>query len=324
MYRGDMEWLNYHHLFYFWTVAREGSITRASGHLRLAQPTISGQIRALEEALGHKLFARSGRGLVLTEAGRLVYGFADEIFTLGREMIDALRGRAAGRPARFRVGVADVLPKAVAYQLIEPALKLAQPVQLVCREDGLPYLLADLALHRLDIVLSDSPVEPGAKVRAFSHLLGECGASFFGTPALASKHRRGFPGSLDGAPFLLPGEKTSLRRSLEQWFATTGVQPRIVGEFDDFSLMRTFGERGAGIFAAPSVVETEMRKVPFALIGRAESLRGRFYAVSMERKLRDPAVLAVCNAARARLFAPAAGQAGKRHKRQPGRKPAAE
>lgn len=297
-----MEWLNYHHLFYFWTVAREGSIAKAGAKLSLAQPTISGQIRALENVLGEKLFSRSGRGLVLTEVGRMVLGYAEEIFSLGRELLDSVKDRPTGRPIQFVVGVADVLPKAVAYRLIEPALHLPEPIQVICREDRPDRLLTELAAHELDVILSDAPIGPTVRVRAFNHLLGECGVTFFGDARLASAHRRSFPNSLHGAPFLLPTDMTAVRRSLDQWFEARQIRPRVVGEFDDFSLLHTFGEAGAGIFAAPSVLERQLRKEGFRVIGHASEVRERFYAISVERRIKHPAVVAICQSAREELF----------------------
>lgn len=298
-----MEWLNYHHLLYFWTVARTGGVSAASAELRLAQPTISGQLRVLEEHFGEKLFQRVGRRLELTEMGRLVYRYADEIFTLGRELTDAVRGRPTGRPVRFAVGVADQLPKLIAYRLIEPALKLAAPVRIVCREDKPERLLADLAVHDLDLVLSDAPLNPSIKVRAFSHLLGECGVTVYGAKALSARYRRGFPGSLDGAPFLLPTENTVLRRSLDQHFANLGVRPAVVSEFEDSALLKSFGERGVGLFVGPTAIDAEIRRqYGVVAIGRIDEVRERFYAISAERRLKHPAVLAISESARAKLF----------------------
>ena len=299
-----MEWLNYHHLLYFWLVAREGTIARASAELRLAQPTISGQIRQLEGVLGEKLFVRKGRNLVLTDTGRLVYRYADEIFSLGRELMDAVRGRAHGRPLRLLVGIADVLPKPVARLLLEPALHLGQPVRLVCREDRpVEEFLADLAVFKLDVVLADAPAGPGIAVKAFSHLLGECGTTFFASKQLAAARRKGFPRSLDGAPLLLPGEGSGLRRILDQWIYSQDVRPTIVGEFDDSALTNAFGEDGVGIFAAPTILETELhRRHRVEVVGRVESLRQRFYAISVERRLNHPAVIAILQSARMDLF----------------------
>lgn len=300
-----MEWLNYHHLLYFWTVAREGSIARACERLHLAQPTISAQIRALEKSLGEPLFERAGRRLVLTEVGRLVYRYADEIFTLGRELRDTIKGRpVGGRPLRLRVGVADALPKQVAYRLLEPALRLDEPLQIICFEGKPDSLLADLALHALDIVLSDTPLGPGAKVRAFSHQLGECGVTVMGTPALIQRLEGDFPASLGDAPMLLPTDNTTLRRSLEQWFDGLGLRPRIVAEFEDTALLKVFGQAGLGLFVIPSVVEAEVRQqYQVEVVGRTEAIRERFYAISIERKLKHPAVLAISEVARRELFA---------------------
>jgi LysR family transcriptional activator of nhaA len=299
-----VEWLNYHHLLYFWTVAREGSIARASATLRLAQPTISGQIRALEESLGEKLFRRVGRNLVMTDVGQIVYRFADEIFGLGRELVNTIRDRPTGRPLRFIVGIADVLPKLITYRLLRPALDLAQPIRIICREDNAARLLAALALHELDLVLTDAPISPVVNVRGFNHLLGECGVSIFGAPLLASKYRRGFPKSLAGAPFILPGEGTLIRRALEDWFEVTGIRPAVVGEFEDTALLNVFGQAGDGLFAAPDPIEKEIvRQHGVRLVGRVPSIREQYYAISAERKLRHPAVVAISEAAKTKLFA---------------------
>lgn len=298
-----MDWLNYHHLLYFWTVAKEGSIARACDKLLLAQPTISGQLRALERSVGDKLFVRSGRGLALTETGRTIYRYADEIFSLGRELTDTLRGRPTGRPLRLVVGVADVLPKMISYRLLEPALHLPEAVQIICREDKPERLLAELAVHGLDIVLADAPVGPTVKVRAFNHLLGECGVSIMGTAEVAKSLRKGFPRSLDGAPFLLPTDNTTLRRSLDQWFENNGIRPAVRAEFEDSALLKVFGQAGIGLFVAPTAVEDEVRKqYGVRLVGRLEEIRERFYAISVERKLKHPAVVAISDAARQELF----------------------
>ena len=298
-----MTWLNYHHLLYFWTVAREGSIVRACTLLHLTQPTISGQLRTLEKAVGAKLFDRSGRNLVLSETGRVVYRYADEIFSLGRELQDTLKGRPAGRPLRLLVGTTPTLPKTIVYRLLEPALHLPEQVQIVYDEGEPDYLLAQLAVNALDVVLSDVPTSPLVKVRAFNHLLGECSVSFMGTAKLAAACRRGFPRSLDGAPFLLPGENSAVRRSLDQWFEAEGIQPLVRGEFADSAVLKVFGSTGLGIFAIPSVVEEEVqRQFRVRLVGRVESLRERFYAISTERRLKHPAVVAITNAARQKLF----------------------
>ena len=294
-----MEWLNYHHLLYFWTVAKEGSIARATQELGLAHPTISAQIHRLEEVLGEKLFRRAGRGLVLTDFGRVAFRYADEIFGLGREFLKAIKGHGSGRPIRLVVGITNVVPKLVVHQLLKPALGLDQPVQLVCREDrSLEGFLADLAVHAVDIVVADAPAGPGLPVRLHNHLVGESGTSFFASQRSAASLRKRFPMSLDGAPFLLPGRGAMLRRSLERWFESQKVCPRIVAEIDDSSLLKVFGQTGLGAFASPSMMEQEVRKhYDVQVIGRVEPLRQRFYAVSAERRLSHPAVIAICQAA---------------------------
>ena len=299
-----MEWLNYHHLLYFWVVAREGSIVKASKELRLAHPTISGQIHRLEEVLGEKLFARSGRGLALTEAGRVAYRYASEIFSLGREFVDTLGGRASGRPLRLTVGVADVLPSSLVRRFLEPAYRLGQSVHIICRADkSVEEFLADLALHRVDVVLADGPPGPGVAVRAFGHLLGECGTTFFASPSLKLSRRR-FPASLDGAPFVMPGAPSMVRRALEQWFDARDVRPRIVAECDDSALAKDFGEAGMGIFAAPTVIEAEVRRhYRVRVVGHAEEVRQQFFAISVERRIKHPAVVAISEAARSDIFA---------------------
>ncbi len=297
-----MEWLNYHHLRYFWVAARAGGIARAAAELHRSQPTVSAQIHALEQAVGAGLFARRGRSVVLTETGHQVFRYADEIFSLGRELREALRGRTPGRPLRLVVGIADVLPKLVAQRLLAPALRLPEPMQIVCREDKPERLLAALSLHELDVVLSDVPGSPDVKVRAFSHLLGECGVTFFAARRHAFR-RRGFPHSLDGAPMLVPTAASALRRALDPWFEKVGVRPLLAGEFDDSALLKVFGQAGAGVFCAPTVIETHVRRAyGVRVIGRAEEVRERFYAITVERKLKHPAVVAISAAARNRLF----------------------
>ena len=298
-----MEWLNYHHLLYFWDVAREGSIAKATRELRLAQPTISGQLRMLERSLGTKLLKREGRGLVLTDMGRLVFRYADEIFSIGRELMDTVKDRPTGRPLRFTVGIADAVPKLIAYRLIEAALKLPEPVHLICREDQPARLLAELALHELDLVISDAPVPAGVSVKAFNHLLGECGIAFHAAPPLARQLAKGFPRSLEGKPVLLPTEHTTLRRALDQWFDSIGVRPRVVAEFDDLSLLKTFGQSGVGVFPVPLVIEEQtVAQYGSRRIGTTEEVRERFYAISAERRLKHPAVVAICDLAREKIF----------------------
>jgi LysR family transcriptional activator of nhaA len=302
MYRGGVDTLNHHHLFHFWTVVREGGVTRASEKLNVSQPTVSGQLRELQEALGEKLLARSGRTVVLTDVGRTVYRYADEIFALGRELQQAVKGRVT-HPARLAVGVAMVVPKLVAYQILEPALHLPEPIHLDCVHERPERLVAELAVYSLDLVLADTPAPPAVKVRAHSHLLGECGVSVFATERLAATCRRRFPRSLDGAPFLLPSGDSGLRLSLEDWFRTQGIRPRVVGTFEDSALIDAFGQAGAGLFAMPSAIDAEVRRqYRVKLVGRLDTVRQRFYAITVERKLRNPAVIAISERARA-LFA---------------------
>lgn len=298
-----MEWLNYHHLLYFWMVAKHGGIAKAGAELRLRPPTLSAQLRQLEEALGEKLFAREGRRLVLTESGRVVYGYADEIFSLGREMLDTVKGRGGPRGLRLVVGVADAVPKLVALRLLRPALALREPLRIVCREDRHDKLVAALALHELDVVISDAPTSSGLGVRAFNHLLGECGISFFAKRSMAGGLKGRFPKCLDGAPLLLPTEDTALRRSLDTWLDAQGLRPRVVGEFEDSALLKAFGEDGVGAFVVPTVIEKEIaRQHDVRVLGRTEAVRERFYAISAERRLKHPAVVALTEAARERLF----------------------
>ena len=300
---GAMEWLNYHHLLYFWIVAREGGLLAAGKVLRLSHPTLSAQIHALEDRLGEKLLVKEGRKLVLTEMGRTVYRYAEEIFTVGRELMEAVKGRATGQVLRLEVGVADSVSKLVVRRLLQPALALAEPVRLVCREDAHENLLLRLASHELDLVITDAPVSPGSRVRAFNHLLGETRVSLFGTQELARTYRRGFPKSLDNAPLLLPLENLTLRRSLDQWFDHLGIKPRVVAEFEDGALLNVFGRDGIGIFPAPSVIEKEVsRQYGVVPLGLAEGVRERYYAISVERRLKHPAIVAITETARADMF----------------------
>jgi LysR family transcriptional activator of nhaA len=297
-----VSWLNYHHLLYFWTVARAGSIAKASQELRLAQPTISSQLKLLEEALGHRLFERQGRKLVLTDVGRTVLRYADEIFRLGNELKNVVAGLPPGQQLRLHVGVADVIPKMVAERLLQPALEAGPSLRILCREGPLPQLLASLALHELDVVLADAPGSEPVSVRSFNHLLGSCGVSFFAAPRLAHL-AQDFPRSLDGAPVLLPSEASTVRRSLDLWFERQGLHPVIAGDFDDSALLQAFGQRGHGFFAMPSVIEAEVaRQFDVSVIGRTDDIETAFYAITVERRLRHPAVVSIAEAARARLF----------------------
>lgn len=300
-----MEWLNYHHLLYFWVVATQGSIAKASKELRLAHPTVSAQIHRLEDVLGEKLFERRGRQLVLTEFGRVALRYADEIFSLGREFMDTAKGRPSGRPLRLVVGISDALPKSIVFRILEPAFRLKEEVRVVCREDqSAEAFIGELAMHTVDVVLSDAPVGPGAAVRAFSHPLGECGTAFFAAPELAKTCRRRFPGSLEGVPFLLPGNNSTLRRSLEAWFDSHKIRPKVIAEVDDPALAKVVAEAGLGVFAVPDVVEKDvLQRYNVQFIGRVEEVRQRFYAISVERKIRHPAVVAISENARKDIFA---------------------
>ena len=284
-----MEWLNYHHLLYFWMVAREGSVTAAAERLLLSQPTVSGQIRKLEKRIGRPLFDRSGRELTLTETGRLVLSYADRIFAVGDELLQVLGHEGAAGARHLRVGVSDALPKLVACALLAPALRDDGSVRMSCHEDKADRLLGELALHGFDLILSDAPVGPTVRVRAFNHALGECGTTFFGVAGLASRVRRNFPASLADAPVLLPTGNTMLRRSLDRWFEQEGVHPRIVGEFEDSALLKVFGQRGAGVFPAPSIVQHDVtRQYRVRAIETVDAVREQFYAITLERTLKDP------------------------------------
>ncbi|MEZ4337347.1 MAG: transcriptional activator NhaR [Sandaracinaceae bacterium] len=298
-----MEWLNYHHLHYFWRVAKEGSVTAAAEALNLSQPTISGQVKQLEDALGDRLFRRVGRDLELTEMGKVAYRYANEIFELGREMQDVFAGRAVTRPERLTIGVSDLVPKLVLYRLIEPALELDPPLRVICREDKTDRLLGELATHDLDLVLCDTPIAGHTSVRAFNHLLGETGTTFFATASLARKYRRGFPRSLEGAPLLVPTENTLARRSLDHWLSDQRLRPRIVAEFEDSALLKAFGAEGAGLFPGPTAIEHEICDTYRAkVVGRTEQIVERFYAITVERRIKHPAVRLISDQAKLRLF----------------------
>lgn len=298
-----MDWLNYHHLFYFWMVARAGSIAAASKELLLAPPTISAQIHGLEASLGEKLFNRVGRNLVLTEMGRVVYRYADEIFSLGRELMDVLKDRSVSVSVQINVGVNDAIPKLVAYRLLSPVLHLPEPSRISCVDGSPDQLLPALAIHDLDLVLSDAPVGPHIKVRAFSHLLGECGVTLFASPKQAHRMRKGFPRSLHGAPALLPAPGSALRAAIDRWLESVDARPNVVGEFEDVALLSTFGEHGEGFFAGYDVVESDIiRRFRVEPIGAIEDHRERFFAITVERRIRHPAVAAIINAARSELF----------------------
>ena len=302
--------INFKHLHYFWAVAKAGSITRAGERLHLTPQTISGQLTQFEDVLGHRLFDRVGRRLELTDAGRMALSYADEIFSLGQELQETLRNQQGGRTLVFRVGIIDAVPKSLAYQLVEPAVRLKETVRMVCREGKFTDLLADLSVQRLDIVISDRPMPSSVNVRGFNHLLGECGVGFFATEALAKSLKGSFPQCLDDAPVLLPGEDSAVRPRLMAWFAQRQIRPHIVGEFDDGALMKAFGEAGAGVFVAPvAIAPLVKKKFSVELIGSTTDISDQFYAISVERKLAHPAVLAISSSARLKLFSGAALEA---------------
>jgi LysR family transcriptional activator of nhaA len=297
-----MNWLNYHHLLYFWTVARTGSITAAAKELRLSHPTISAQINTLEKNVGHPLFQQVGRKLELTEMGHLTYRYANDIFSLGEELLQTLEGRSSGGQIRLKVGVTDVVPKPIAFEVLAPALRSPE-VHAAVYEGKPEALVAQLAVHELDLVLSDFPIGPQFALHAFSHVLGESGLSVVAAPALAKKYRQRFPRSLDGAPFLLPTENTSLRRLMNQWFASVGVHPRVRAEFEDSELLKEYGREGGGIFATSTMIEKHTRKhYGVGVIGRLKTVRMRYYAISPERQITNPAVTLIVEQAKREIF----------------------
>lgn len=294
-----MHRLNYQHLFYFWNVAREGSVTRASEKLLLAQPTISGQLAVFEEAIGARLFRKEGRGLALTETGRTVFNYAEEIFSLGRELQNALKGHVGMRGLRLTVGVVNVLPKLIVYRLVEPALRIAGPMQITCYEDKKERLLAELSLHSVDLVITDAPAASAAGTRVYSHLIGESRVAVFGAPELARHYRADFPRSLKGAPFLLQTPQADLRRSLDQWFEARRIYPQLRAEVEDSALLKTFAASGDGLFAAPVAVEAHIAKhYGVEKVGELDGVTERFYAVTMRRKVDHPAITTILENAR--------------------------
>ncbi len=295
--------LNFKHLRYFWMVAKSGSIARASEQLHLTPQSISGQLSELEEALGVKLFRRAGRGLELTDTGQRLLGYAEQIFTLGDELLDSLRENALPQSVPFRVGIADSVPKMVAYRLVEPSLVSAEPIKLICREGRLATLLADLAVHRLDMVIADRPMPDNLNVRGYDHFLGESGVSIFAKATLIAKASGKFPQCLDAAPFLMPGAEVVLHARLQRWFEAERLRPRSVGEFDDSALLMAFGQAGAGFFAAPTAIEdTIARQYEVEVVGRIDTVREQIYAITNERKLTHPTIAAICQVAQHDIF----------------------
>lgn len=298
-----MRHLNYNHLLYFWAVAREGSITKATKVLHLTPQTISGQLKLLEESVGEPLFARAGRGLVLTETGHLVYQYADEIFTLGEELTARMKNGGSSLPATLRVGITNSIPKLIAMRILQPAVTGDITVRLICKEGSLESLLGDLAIHQLDMIISDHAIPAGMNVKAFSHTLGASKIAFFAQNSLAKKYAGSFPASLDEAPLLVPTSNSPVRRGLENWFEEHGLAPTIVAEFDDSALMKAFGEEGNGLFPAPRVIQPEVELMyKCRMIGELDTVQEAYYAISPERKLKHPVVLEVIETARSVLF----------------------
>jgi LysR family transcriptional activator of nhaA len=296
--------MNFKHLHYFWVTAKAGGIMRAGEQLHTTPQTLSGQIKLLEDWLGHKLFRKSGRNLELTDDGRVALGYADQIFTLGAELETAVReARGGQRVLDFRVGVADSVAKSVAYRLLEPALTVAEPVRLICSEGKFPDLLAQLALQRLDLVIADEPMSRRMSVKAFNHPLGSTAMSFFAAPQLKAQLKGSFPQCLNGMPMLIQGAAASVRQQLEGWLVQHQIHPRIIGEFDDGALMTAFGREGRGVFMAPTVLEAEtVAQFGVEVIGQTDELLEEFFAVSVERRITHPCVVAITHSARAKLF----------------------
>ncbi len=295
--------LNYKQLFYFWNVAKFGGITRAAEQLHLTPQTISGQVSELEQQLNVALFRRTGRRLELTPTGKVAFSQAEEIFQIGEELEGLLQSKLEHEDLVFKVGISDVVPKSIAYRLLSPTLNMDQAVRLICHEDRLENLFAELSIHKLDLVITDRPMPIDIGVKGFSHLLGESSTAFYAHPELVEKYSDGFPESLDGAPMLIPGIDSAQRLNLERWFSLHAIRPRIKGEFDDTALMKAFGQRGVGIFPAPSVIAKEaFSQHGVTLVGKANDLKVRYYAVSAERKLKHPAVLTISETAQHDLF----------------------
>lgn len=296
-----MRHLNYNHLLYFWTVAREGSIAKAAESLHLTPQTISGQLKMLEETIGEPLFQRVGRGLVITEMGRVVEQYADEIFSLGSELTHRIKSKQPGTPTTFNVGIVNSIPKLIAYKILEPALQLEDPIKMVCLENDLDNLLGDLAVHKLDLVLSDRSVPTGLNVKAYSHELGSSDLSFFGTQDLIDEYHvdGDFPKNLDNAPVLLPMSDHMIRRGLDDWFDQKNISPNLIAEFDDSALLKVFGEAGKGFFPAPTAMKHQVETMyNVKTVGEIKEVTERFFVISPERKLKHPAVVSITEAAR--------------------------
>lgn len=300
-----MQNLNYKHLRYFWMVASSGSITKASEQLHLTPQSISGQLRELEESLGIKLFNRVGRGLEVSDSGRAILSYAEEIFALGDELYEVVKNQKIKKAVPFKVGITDSVPKSIAYRLVEPAIHLPEEVKLICREGRLAPLLAELAVHNLDMVIADRPMPNNLNVRGFNHLLGESSLTVFGNPILVASTKGKFPQNLDKMPFLLPGEDVAIRVKLMRWLEENRIHARIVGEFDDGALLKAFGQAGAGLFVAPTAIKKYVEKqYNVKAVGEIKGILEQIYAITTERRLTHPAIVAISEAAREKLFSP--------------------
>lgn len=297
-----MDWLNYHHLYYFWVVAREGSVTRGSERLSLAEPTVSAQISSLEKSIGHQVFERVGHQLVLTHTGKIVFQYAQKIFSLGHELTDVLAGRPLSEPVPVVVGVVETIPKFIIYWMLESLLASRVRVKLVCCEGPLPHLTGQLAVQAMDVILSDTPTPRDPKSNLYSHLLGASPVALYGVSRLAERYRKRFPRSLTQAPFLLPTAPSSLRHVMEEWFTLEHIRPDIIGEFDDMATLMAFGQAGGGIFPASAVMARELtRQYRVRVIGRLESATLQFFALTVSADPKHPAVVTILESARQRL-----------------------
>ncbi len=303
-----MATLNFKHLRYYWMVAKTGSIAKAAEQLHLTAHAVSGQINEFEQTLGVELFRKVGRNIELTDAGRRILNYADTIFNTGDQLLDELREQITSRRRTLRIGIADAVPKVVAYRLIEPALKIDQAIRINCREGRLDLLLGELALHKLDVIIADRPMSPGSNVRAYNHLLGECGLTVFATSSLARQHKGQFPQKLDQAPFLIPGEDVAIQARLLRWFEEHQLRPTIVGEFDDGALMKAFGSAGAGFFVAPTAMQRDIcLQHSVVAVGDIPTVIEQIYVITTERRLSDPAIIAMSQTAKNDIFGRGAG-----------------
>ncbi len=295
--------LNYRQLYYFWSVAKYGGVTKAAEKLHLTPQTISGQVSELESYLGTDLFIRKGKRLELSNYGKLAFSHSDEIFQIGRELESLLKGHQDHQDVVFKVGISAVVPKSIAYRLLLPTQQMTDEIRLMCHEEKLNNLFGELAIHKIDLIIADRPMPANIGVKAYSHLLGESKTAFFGTPALVKKYKKGFPDSLSSAPMLLPGEDSAIRVKLEGWFTNNNIRPKIKGEYDDTALMKVFAERGLGLFPAPEVIAEEAYKHHgVVMLGTIDEVKLRYYAISVERKIKHPAVVAISQSAKADLF----------------------